>query len=424
MKRILTILTLFLLAFSCQAQVNPKRGYIITNGGDSIHGTIDYRSDSRNCQECTFRADGSEAFVTYRPDDIRGYRFKDDGVYYVTRVFPVDDVDTKVFTEYIIQGGVSLFFYSGRGQNYYYFVDENGKVAVMKEIGQSRGSSEETLAAKRASMLQAQQMLAKSPETTAALWKSNYDRRALARLTREYDEKYCASWGDCIQFEYDAKATSAIQVKGIRVEAGLSALGKARFDGTENVLSKGTIAGEEKIFYEERPVKRSLTLTAPEVAVGIDLAFPRFSRNLTAQVLIGYSYMKAEDEVMERTFDGSRTREELVTCKMTASDLFLEVGLAYSFIPDAKISPVVRGGLEIDNFFSGKTENMKQYHIHTDMTGHKHNTSFGAYLGAGADFAIGRHTMRLMAGVKGIGIVGNVWDFNSYSPEIRLGWLF
>ena len=224
--------------------------------------------------------------------------------------------------------------------------------------------------------------------------------------------------------EYDAKATSAIQVKGIRVEAGLSALGKAKFDGTENVLSKGTIAGEEKIFNEERPVKRSLTLTAPEVAVGIDLAFPRFSRNLTAQVLIGYSYMKAEDEVMERTFDGSRTREELVTCKMTASDLFLEVGLAYSFIPDAKISPVVRGGLEIDNFFSGNTENMKQYHIHTDMTGHKHNTSFGAYLGAGADFAIGRHTMRLMAGVKGIGIVGNVWDFSSYSPEIRLGWLF
>ena len=63
MKRILTILTLFLLAFSCQAQVNPKRGYIITNGGDSIHGAIDYRSDSRNCQECSFRADGSEAFV-------------------------------------------------------------------------------------------------------------------------------------------------------------------------------------------------------------------------------------------------------------------------------------------------------------------------------------------------------------------------
>ena len=45
MKRLLTILTLFLLAFTCQAQVNPKPGYIITNEGNTIHGTIDYRSE-------------------------------------------------------------------------------------------------------------------------------------------------------------------------------------------------------------------------------------------------------------------------------------------------------------------------------------------------------------------------------------------
>ena len=35
---------------SASAQINPTQGYIITNEGDTIHGTIDYRSDAKNAR--------------------------------------------------------------------------------------------------------------------------------------------------------------------------------------------------------------------------------------------------------------------------------------------------------------------------------------------------------------------------------------
>ena len=53
MNKKLTIAISLIFAFSgVSAQVNPKQGYIITNEGDTIRGTIDYRSDVRNAREC------------------------------------------------------------------------------------------------------------------------------------------------------------------------------------------------------------------------------------------------------------------------------------------------------------------------------------------------------------------------------------
>lgn len=43
---------------SSNAQVNPMHGYIITNECDTVHGTINYRSDAKNARECHFLAEG------------------------------------------------------------------------------------------------------------------------------------------------------------------------------------------------------------------------------------------------------------------------------------------------------------------------------------------------------------------------------
>jgi len=40
------------------AQVNPQKGYIITNDNDTIYGTIDYLTDARNVKECLFQKKG------------------------------------------------------------------------------------------------------------------------------------------------------------------------------------------------------------------------------------------------------------------------------------------------------------------------------------------------------------------------------
>lgn len=98
-------------ALPAAAQMNPKAGYIITNEGDTIHGTINYLSAAKNAQACRFQKQGATDFRTYLPGEIRGYRLADNGIYYVTRTLPVDSVQKTMFAEYMLQGGMSLYRY-------------------------------------------------------------------------------------------------------------------------------------------------------------------------------------------------------------------------------------------------------------------------------------------------------------------------
>ena len=45
-NRYITIIMLF-FPLCVFAQVNPQRGYILTNEGDTIRGTIDFRSEAK-----------------------------------------------------------------------------------------------------------------------------------------------------------------------------------------------------------------------------------------------------------------------------------------------------------------------------------------------------------------------------------------
>ena len=76
MNRIIFLLINTLISVKLYAQINPKQGYVITNEGDTIHGTIDYRSDVRNARECRFAAEGEKEYKTLVPADIKGYRFE------------------------------------------------------------------------------------------------------------------------------------------------------------------------------------------------------------------------------------------------------------------------------------------------------------------------------------------------------------
>lgn len=42
---VLFLLALAMIPVQLTAQVNPQKGYIITNSGDTVHGTIDYLTD-------------------------------------------------------------------------------------------------------------------------------------------------------------------------------------------------------------------------------------------------------------------------------------------------------------------------------------------------------------------------------------------
>lgn len=80
MKQILTA-ALLLLAMTASAQKNPMRGYVVTLQNDTLRGTVDYLSGTKNAWTCLFRRDGETEFKTYTPQDIKGYRLTDNGAY-------------------------------------------------------------------------------------------------------------------------------------------------------------------------------------------------------------------------------------------------------------------------------------------------------------------------------------------------------
>ena len=57
MKKEIVLLLLLsaMMPMQLTAQVNPHRGYVITNDNDTVYGTIDYLTDARNVKACLFK---------------------------------------------------------------------------------------------------------------------------------------------------------------------------------------------------------------------------------------------------------------------------------------------------------------------------------------------------------------------------------
>ena len=91
------------------AQTNPKPGYIITNGGDTVRGNIDFRTNESLSKQCVFWADGGNESTTYKPGDIEGFRFDNNGKYFVTRRLSLFGDSQLYFAEFMVQGKKNLY---------------------------------------------------------------------------------------------------------------------------------------------------------------------------------------------------------------------------------------------------------------------------------------------------------------------------
>ena len=378
MKKVcLILLILATMSIRLSAQVNPQKGYIITNEGDTIHGTIDYRSDARNARECSFMAEGQTQYTTFTPADIRGYRFADNGIYYVTRTFPVDGQQKTFFAEYLLQGGVSLFHHKENDTDYYFFVGEDGRVGTVKNDGLLMASPKEADRAKREALREASQIFAKSSKAQSELWRGEITAENLTKVTRDYDMEYCTSAGDCVQFRYDSKKSRSVQVK-LRFQAALGV---------------GINSLEPSTYAYDKEHNQRMTALVPQLGVGADLLFPRSNKHWSLQALALLSYWNMSKEM--RDLYNSKPGE---VSELKYLNLELQMGVAYSFKPQNKVSPVVRGGMAAEQAVSTKMKNLLGYHVGKgtdDM-----HAEAGFYLGAGADVMLSSYVLRLTAEYK------------------------
>ena len=365
-------------------QLNPKQGFVITNENDTVYGTIDYLSDTKCAYECRFKPDGEPAYKVYRPGDISAYRFSDNGVFYVTKTFPVGGEQKTFFAEYLLQGGVSLFHHRTADVDYYFFINEDGTVATVKNDGGSVQYSYDALTKKgrvnrkRAVLGEVTKIFAQSEKALHDLWVKDINAKNLTQITHDYDMEYCTSAGDCVQFRYSEKATRSVVAK-LRLQAGVG-IGSNKLEGTKVDASPRSF------------ICNSLTMKCfvPQLGVGADLLFPRSNKHWSVQALAFISRWSMSDSYYARLYD-----DEKRDVSLKYWDLGAQIGPAYSFLPDSKWSPVVRAGLAIDMPFGFKKTNLEYLKFNIDDL----STAFalGFYVGAGVDIAIRKYVLRLTA---------------------------
>ena len=370
MKKVIVFILMSLATMPMQlaAQVNPQKGYIITNSGDTIHGTIDYLTDARNVKECLFQRNGVSGYKSLSPADIKGYRLADDGIYYVSRLFNGSGRQELLFAEFLIQGGVSLYRYYYDDTNYYGFVDSDGKEVVIRDdkLNSDLSSYNAKLQDRRQKVQEINALMNRDNTIADRLWKMDLTNDGLTKLVKQYDERYCTDAGDCVVFQYDRKKASAVSRRfyvgtGVSLASYESVSGNDRFDYSGNTYSG----------------------VAPSFIVGADFMFPRFSRYFMAQLEISYTphRYKASKEMLE---GGSP--------KMKANEFAARIGIKYAFCPDSRIRPFIMGGLH-SAWNTGLKEEDVTFRYENDGKAQQktgdilfdNETRLGIYLGAGVD---------------------------------------
>ena len=379
MRNIVVVLFMLLGGGNALGQTNPQPGYIVSNANDTIKGIIDYRTDAKNARSCLFMADGETAYKEYLPNEIKGYRLSDTGACYVSRTFPIDGEQTTFFAEILLEGGVSLYRHKKSTVEYFYLVDAEGHVATIRETGDVIQLRDDQISSQRQKLMEATQIFQKSQKTLKQLWAMpQVTAEQLLKLTKDYNEEFYADAGETEFYQKDIKSSDGL-------------IARFRFEGG---VGFSTMKFFPNSWYND-PIEVSSLV--PIVGVGTDMILPRLSKNLLLQLLLSYSYNKGSRDEIHYPYH----RE------WTFHDVCLQAGVAYSFMPEKRFSPLLRAGVSLDYLLGLETVNMDGYH-NTDKVSLDKSFSPRYYVGLGGEYMLGKHKVSLTANyvMRNFGSIG------------------
>ncbi len=379
MKNIILFALFAVSVTMVMAQINPKSGIIITNSGDTIRGVIDFRTNEKLSKECEFWAEGKSEGKTYKPGDIEGFRFDDNGKYFVTRKLNVDGKPRLYFAEFMVKGMMNLYCVVESSDEHFFFEREDGEMAKLT----SRAfHSTSTLQEVQDKMLEKKEQYGKvkyllrdswtaiNDMSQTSLSQTNISRAGLVNVVRDYHKDVCTDGSTCMVYEYDEKSDKE----------------KCYF----KFFTGFAYYSREKSCLEYLPSK-SYTGCAFDFGIGVELNIGRTLKGGSVELGLSYSPKNSfeHDVVVSKGQEPSQTRYE------KKSSTVISLGLVKSF-GNGKILPLVRGGA-IGVYDRGNRE-VCYYKSRKKLDFSWGNTwYYGGYLGVGAQMAVGKHFARLHA---------------------------
>ena len=359
------MLLLLFTTLSLSAQNNLREGYVITLEGDTLSGYIDFRTGAMNTKKCVFVKDGESSSVTYLPGEIQGYRFLNNGMYYVSK-----EVDNQViFAEYIVQGNMNLYQVGGE--------------VMLLEDEEGNQSSFSPQKAQRATKSRERQneirdvliMLNKSPKATGILLKKEKSRKHTIEAVTAYIDEVCPD-GYCEVFEYRNKQTPVEdRTSHLWVKAGMK-LTSYNFYNGENIFG-----------------------LSPQLSFGFDFHLDRVFRGLMINAAIAYELGKTSRDA-ESLFPSTPSHElhgQKKPSSVTFHQLDVMIGPGYQFKTGPVKTRIRLGGIyrlasknfdcSIANYYL-RGENLN------NVSEVEHNwrfdTQYGFYAGGGIEYPLGK----------------------------------
>lgn len=331
MKSILIFSFLFFLASFASAQSNFKEGYIITNENDTIKGFVDFRTSGINVKLCKFKEQELGEVKTYYPGDISGYRFTNEGKFYISSNIEIEGQKKEVFLEYLLKGILSLYYYID-DREYYFIQDEQGKIFVIDKKDDEYVYNE-TLRSnvvkkdnKYIGMLKS--IFKESQSTTYKVNKIRYNQDDIINVTKDYHDNVCTSGDKCIIFE--TKKDKQFTVKKITLYAGIQYY-------TFNLNVLGNFPAINNAF--------------PVIGGQLNLLAPRLAKSVSFQVDVALSGINGNTAYDEKIYDG-RIYHKIYDYKTLLSSN--KIGVKYTHFNN-KFCPTFEFGLSTILMFASSS---------------------------------------------------------------------
>jgi len=230
------LIFLNLIAFSpVYSQADFRQGFVITSNQDTIHGFVDYKTNSSLGNLCRFKADQGGEVQKYTPSEINSFRFNG-GKYYVAKEVEKE----SLFLEFLIQGEVNIYYLRIENEDRYFLEKEEvGLIEIPYKESVKKQDGKHYLYTTKKHIGILNYYMKDAPRLKARIdkfGKPNHDN--LITLAKNYHNMVCEDENEtCIVFE--DKIPKVVLIPELRV--GLFHLNNSNDFIDENVIQYGIV---------------------------------------------------------------------------------------------------------------------------------------------------------------------------------------
>lgn len=349
MKKTLLLVFLSILLVNITAQENLSAGYIITNSNDTIYGDIDLRTPVINQQKCTFISENNQE-QTYLPGNIKAYRYTNAGKFYISKNVTIENREYSLFAEYLVQGGLSLYYIEMDGFGYFLF-EEDGNEPFYVTKRPDKIIDGKTVFDNKFRGILIYRFQNENPSFIKLIEKAKFDQKSMIAIAKQYNDNHCLNpdQESCTIFENKNPDVSGVSAKF------------SIYTGLQNTIYSGYRLDGKELF--------------PTIGGQIFVYNPRWSQSFGALLDLSFSRMK--DEYVPEKQWMPQVRHEIYT-------LSARIGLRYTY-NKFRLKPSLEGGLS--NTFivkNNSTEFYESANYELDYRVRKYH--IGGYLGVGLEY--------------------------------------